>query len=403
MKRILFVTSSCFPVRGAECIVNARLLSVLSKSGRFKIDLVTKKSKWQNYPSDSLEQYGIQLESLDMIEVDNTINIKTIWQHFLAYLKFGIVNKGDHWALKALPTIKKLINNNNYDYILTRAQPSHLIGNYVKKKYGVKWVCTWNDPYPTEMYPTPYGKGNNELVASKYSKTINLMQNADVFIYPNKRLADYMNKFIKASDDRIKVVPHVMMDSPQQTTKKKGEKLSFIHSGDCTGGRSAHLFLLALKEMISHGSVNGEDFLVCFMGKLNEEDRHLVKDPMLKDVVVFQEPVSYLKSLAILKDYDIALIIEAPWDEGVFLPTKVSDFMMAGKRIFTISPQNGLLHDLYIQGFIPYYANVMDYKSIKKELERIVQDSRRGDFNSFNIKVPEEYTKEYVLNAYLSI
>ena len=74
MKRILFVTTSCFPVRGAECIVNARLLSVLSESGQFKIDLVTKKSKWQNYPSDSLQEYGIQLESLEMVEVDNRIN-----------------------------------------------------------------------------------------------------------------------------------------------------------------------------------------------------------------------------------------------------------------------------------------------------------------------------------------
>lgn len=403
MKRILFVTTSCFPVRGAECIVNARLLSVLSKSGHFKIDLVTKKSKWQNYPTDSLQQYDISLESLEMVEVDNRVNLKTIWQHFLAYLKFGIVNKGDHWALKALPVVKKLIKKNKYDYIITRAQPSHLIGDYVKKKFHIKWVCTWNDPYPTSMYPKPYGNGNDSSVSSAYKKIIRIMQNADIFVFPNKRLACYMNKFLKVLDDKIKIIPHVMMYEPQLKGRKKAERLCFIHSGDCTGERSAHLLLLALKELINEGVIQREEVSFSFMGRINEEDQQLIKDPVLSGIVGLRAPVSYLNSLEVLKDYDIAVIIEAKWEEGVFLPTKVSDFMMMGKRVFTISPQNGLMHDLYNQGYITYYADVANSLSIKQELEKIVRDSKKDDWNDFDIKVPVEYTKEYVLNEYLTI
>lgn len=403
MKRVLFVTTSCFPVRGAECIVNARLLSVMSKSGQFKVDLVTKKSKWQNYPSDSLEEYGIQLESLEMIEVDNAINIRTIWQHFLSFIRFGIVNKGDHWALKALPIIKKLVKQNSYDYILTRAQPSHLIGDYVKRKFGIKWVCTWNDPYPTDMYPKPFGKGNDETLARKYAKTIRIMQNADVFVYPNKRLAYYMNMFIKAPEDRIKIIPHVMMEEPKRDMKRREGRLKLIHSGDCTGERSAHLFLIALKELISKSIVNKEEIFVSFIGRLNDEDQQLIKDPILDGVIELLEPVSYLKSLEILQQFDVALIIEAPWEEGVFLPTKVSDFMMAGKKIFTISPEHGLLHDLNKQGYISYFANVKDYSSIKTELEQIIKDSRSQEWNSNIVNIPVEYTQPYVLNAYLSI
>lgn len=403
MKRVLFVTTSCFPVRGAECIVNARLLSVLSKSGQFKIDLVTKKSKWQNYPSDSLEEYGIQLESLEMIEVDNAINIRTIWQHFLAFMRFGIVNKGDHWAAKALPIIKVLVKRNSYDYILTRAQPSHLIGDYVKRKYGVKWVCTWNDPYPTEMYPKPFGKGNDENIVCKYAKTINIMQNADVFIYPNKRLAKYMNQFIKASEDKIKVIPHVMMEDPQRSVRENSKKLCLIHSGDCTGERRAHHFLLSIKELIEEGVIQSGELSVTFIGRINDDDRGMLNDSTLKNVVALQSPVSYLNSIETLKDYDVAIIIEAPWEEGVFLPTKVSDFMMAGKRIFTISPRVGVLHDLYEQGFISYFADVADPNSIKNELKRLINDSRLNDWNDYIANVPVEYTSSYVLNELQSI
>ena len=184
---------------GQRCRMYSKCEAIISfiQSGYFKIDLVTKKSKWQNYPSDSLDEYGIQLESLEMIEVENAINIRTIWQHFLSFIRFGVVNKGDHWALKALPVIKKLIKQNSYDYILTRAQPSHLIGDYVKRKYDVKWVCTWNDPYPTEMYPKPCGKGNDEKIVGKYAKTISIMKNADVFYLPKStscRLYEYVFK-----------------------------------------------------------------------------------------------------------------------------------------------------------------------------------------------------------------
>ena len=403
MKRILFVTTSCFPVRGAECIVNARLLSVLSESGQFKIDLVTKKSKWQNYPSDSLQEYGIQLESLEMVEVDNRINILTIWQHLLSFLKFGIVNKGDHWAVKALPIVKRKIMQNNYDYVLTRAQPSHLIGNYIKEKFHIKWVCTWNDPYPTDMYPKPFGNGNDISVVRSHSKAIKIMRNADVFIYPNRRLANYMNSFIKSPNERIMIIPHVMIDIPKHVVKRKGSRLRLIHSGNCTGTRSAKLFLLALQELISCGYVRKEDILVSFLGLINDDEQQIIKGPILRDVVEILEPVSYLNSLEILNEFDVSIIIEAPWDEGVFLPTKVSDFMMEGKRIFTISPHVGLLHDLYEKGYISYYADVTDLCSIKNELMKIISDSKKDNWDDYIVKVPVEYTKSYVLSEFLQI
>jgi hypothetical protein len=338
-----------------------------------------------------------------MIEVDNKINVRTIWQHLLALLKFGAVNKGDHWAVKALPIVKKLLKHNSYDYILTRAQPSHLIGNYVKQKYHVKWVCTWNDPFPTEMYPKPYGKGNDETIASKYAKTIRIMQNADTFIYPNKRLAVYMNKFIKVADDRIRVIPHVMMEEPQLKVRAKSNKLCFIHSGDCTGERSAHNLLIAIKELITQGTIQCDEILLSFIGRINEADRELLKDPILNKIVELRAPVSYLDSLEILKDYDVAVIIEASWEEGVFLPTKVSDFMMKGKRVLAISPCVGVLHDLYEEGFIQYFADVSNYLSIKNEVSRIINDSKSGEWNNLTINVPIEYTKSYVLNEFINI
>ena len=45
MKKILMIAPASYPVNGAEAIVNIKLLKALSDSGKFEIDLISKKNK----------------------------------------------------------------------------------------------------------------------------------------------------------------------------------------------------------------------------------------------------------------------------------------------------------------------------------------------------------------------
>ena len=128
----------------------------------------------------------------------------------------------------------------------------------------------------------------------------------------------------------------------------------------------------------------------------------MIKEGGLKEVVNVMDPVPYLMSLQVLKDYDIAVIIEAPCEEGIFLPTKVSDFMMEGKRIMTLSPKNGLMHDLYEDGCISYYADIEDVNSIKNTIVKVVEDSKKSQWNDFKVKIPYNYNQQFVVRQYLS-
>ena len=102
-----------------------------------------------------------------------------------------------------------------------------------------------------------------------------------------------------------------------------------------------------------------------------------------------------------LADYDVAVIVEAKCEEGIFLPTKVSDFMQSGIPIFAISPATGVLNDLFINGNIPYFASNEDETRIMQEIERIYTDYMEDHIgNKWNI--PENYTEESVTRTYLS-
>ena len=155
-KKILLIAPSSIPTFGAEAIVNKKLIFTLVKSEKFEIDLISQRIKWKHYP---VEEQDIPLKSIHIIDNDLRVTPIMIWQHILAFFKFGITFKAIHWAVKALPIAEKLVKQNKYDYILTKDAPSFVIGNYLKHKYGIKWIATWNDPYPGVKYPCPYGKG----------------------------------------------------------------------------------------------------------------------------------------------------------------------------------------------------------------------------------------------------
>ena len=149
MKRILFIAPESFPINGAEAIVNVKLLKVLCDAG-YVIDVVSRKRKWTDYPLSELKDFQLHINSLHIVEVDNRLNLSTIWMHLLTFLTFGIVYKGAHWAYSALQVCKKLIKENRYDVIVTKSSPGELIGYWIRKNKGIKWIATWNDPFPME-------------------------------------------------------------------------------------------------------------------------------------------------------------------------------------------------------------------------------------------------------------
>ncbi len=403
MKRILFIANSCLPVTGPENICNSRQLAVLSQSGKFKIDLVTRHDNTTYYPQDDIEEYGIKLYSLNFVEVSNKISIKTIWQHLRAWLKFGVIEAGYHWAYAAIPVCEELVRLNKYDFVVSKNASSYLVAYYLQRKYGIKWIASWNDPFPRDLWIEPYGLGNSLDNVKRCMRIVEIMKKADEYVYPNARLANYVNTYVQADENKIHIIPHVMTRKPSAARKRAGGPIRLIHPGQCNAPRYARTLLQAMKELIEEKKLNKDDLTITFMGKTNPDEMLMMEEEPLNGVVIIRESVAYHESLNVMAEYDIALIIEAACEEGIFLPTKVSDFMMAGMRMLAICPKIGVQHDLYEQGYISYFGDVMDVKSIKSSLLKIVEDSKNSEWNDYQVNVPKCFTADYVVGEFLKL
>ncbi len=392
-KHILVIAPASIPITGAEAICNVKLLRVLSENG-YKIDLISKRMKYTHYPETNLAELGLNLNSVNTIEVDNKISLKVIWQHLCCLFIFGTVFKGAHWAYCVLKVAKELCKKNQYDAIITKNSPSELLGYYFKKKNGIKWIATWNDPYPTKKYPKPYGNGVNAKLFILERPLLKKMEEADYHIFPNQRIRDYMSYYINIPAEKTRIIPHVVI--PREHIDTPHENLKIVHLGNVLPPRDATPFLRALSEFIK----NKQDakIEIAFIGQTPQSIKDYIKTTHLEKYVKVFPPVKYEESQEILETYDIQLIVEAPCEEGIFLPTKVSDSMQLGKPIFTISPSVGVLNDLYKKGHISYFSSVKDEKDILATLEQVYNDFTNGKLKTFSLE--KSYSPQTIFQQY---
>ena len=392
-KHILVIAPASIPITGAEAICNVKLLRVLAENG-YKIDLISKRMKYTHYPETNLAELGLNLNSVNTIEVDNKISLKVIWQHLYYLFIFGTVFKGAHWAYCVLKVAKELCKKNQYDAIITKNSPSELLGYYFKKKNGIKWIATWNDPYPTKKYPKPYGNGVNAKLFILERPLLKKMEEADYHIFPNQRIRDYMSNYINIPAEKTRIIPHVVI--PREHIDTPHENLKIVHLGNVLPPRDATPFLRALSEFIK----NKQDakIEIAFIGQTPQSIKDYIKTTHLEKYVKVFPPVKYEESQEILETYDIQLIVEAPCEEGIFLPTKVSDSMQLGKPIFTISPSVGVLNDLYKKGHISYFSSVKDEKDILATLEQVYNDFTNGKLKTFSLE--KSYSPQTIFQQY---
>ena len=118
------------------------------------------------------------------------------------------------------------------------------------------------------------------------------------------------------------------------------------------------------------------------------------------DLVSIHAPVDYVRSLELMQTADILLVIDAPAQTSVFLPSKLVDYMGAGQPILGITPP-GTSADL-IRRLGGWVASPEDSQGVvvalKSTLE-FVRAKKTGTTVWGNQTVRSEYHVETVANS----
>ncbi|KAA3646348.1 MAG: hypothetical protein DWQ07_09015 [Chloroflexi bacterium] len=405
-KRLLVVSWSLPPLLGPRSIQVGRTLKQLAANGwDCTVLSVDTDSLPANYAKDNfLAEHYLQNYQVIRVPAPPWLQLLNLVRRILPQFA-PMPDNQTIWVKPVLAKVEALLFTNTYDAVLTFGHPwsDHLIGLEIKRKWQIPWVAHFSDPWADNPY---YFRLSNFQKAQMETFERSVIEAADMVVFTNSETADLVFKKYPAEwKTKAQVVPHGYDRNLLGYLKKNDFRegvLRIIHTGNLYGLRTPQGILEALRLLKEEGKLN-EGLDIVFLGRTkNREDyiefckRHGI------EVVKFMPTLPYLESLQIAASADVLLLIDAPAaSSSVFLPSKLVDYMMFGKPILGLTPNDGVVALLLDEFGFPH-SDPQDEKRIAEMLLGIwdKHNSRGFDFSQKFDSVAERFDIEYTTGTF---
>lgn len=257
------------------------------------------------------------------------------------------------WKRAALAAIDAHARANDYapDIVATFSQPAvdHLVGLELKRRYARPWVAHFSDPW----VDNPFYDADAAARARNLALEREVMGRADRLIFTSRETVELvMSKYPAAWKSKARVLPQCFDPAlyPPRAASDDDAAVRIRYVGNFYGTRTPAPLLRALAALHASDAAALEGVSFELVG---------VTDPKVVEgaggeglpagLVAVKPPVGYRESLRLMTSADGLLIIDAPADVSVFLPSKLIDYIGAGRPVLGLTPTGaaaGLIRQL---------------------------------------------------------
>ena len=300
------------------------------------------------------------------------------------------------WVSGARRAALSLLDDVACDAILSFGNPmsDHLVGLALKRDTGLPWVAHFSDPWVDNPF----------LSYSRPARAINIrlerevIGNADRVVFVSRETRGLvMAKYPETWRSRSRVLPHYFDPDLYPRAPQQTHTMVFRHLGTLYGPRTPEPLFRALDRLKSRNpelldGVRLEMVGPCYPPTLMDE---WLAPFDLTDTVSYRATVPYLESLKLMAESDALILMDAPADENVFLPSKLVDYIGARRPILGITPLRGPSAELIRQAG-GLTADPGDIDGIADAVHAYIGEHRSG---SLTQRVPDhEFRSRFDVN-----
>lgn len=317
---------------------------------------------------------------------------------------------------KSLLQYKRLclntIKNKKYDVLYSNSMPNynHYFAYLVKKRLGdsINWIASFTDPIYENPYVDDLKKSSSIIEKINYflnkyiyyrKKYQSLpLKYADKLLFISEELRDFVIGNDKQLLKKSMIVPLTYVEEWESYKKLidskasfNKNKIKFIHFGNIYGLRKIYAFLDAIKLLKKEGCIDNVEFHQ--YGDVDKKTLKYINDNNIKNLFIIHDKVSYDKCVDLMKNQsDVLVIFDTIVDDDMvqpFLPSKVLDYLLVSKPIFSITTKHSPVYSMLKDKHICVMYDVDDIiKGIKKQLKniKIVENDFKKYENKYVIK-----------------
>jgi glycosyltransferase involved in cell wall biosynthesis len=283
-----------------------------------------------------------------------------------------------------------------FDVLHSRLNPhlSHLAALAVVRAVpSSPWCAYFSDPWPHSLYPDPYVFTIGPIARVRLEALLNTMvSRADSLIVPAERLKTALfDGARRNARDRTFVAPHLSRPGVEAAPPTSHEALIIRHSGFLMKERRIDPLYDSLRLLIRRRPEIAGRLRLEFAGWYG--DNALPEPPSeLKNVVGFSP---YMDTSAVwdwVQGADVLLLVEAKMREGIFFPSKLSEYLGAGRPILALSPGAGVAADI-LAGSGTLRVEPDEPAAIADAVSRLWDDWRDG---RLQMRTPSERCRKQV-------
>lgn len=328
------------------------------------------------------------------------------WAHRLAVYGFPLYARSPDEFKSWVPDAEKAVlahferNPERPQALLTFGEPmsDHLLGLRLKQKLALPWVAHFSDPWSDNPFRRRFPLSN--FLNRRYEAQV--VRHADRVIFTSQETLDLvMRKYPGEWRAKTRVLPHGFEPALYGERQREGDDCIVLrYLGNFYGNRSPLPLFKALAILHRENPSLLEGVRVELVGHIpprmfmNSAYRALPAG-----LVQTVSTVSYRQSLRLMADADLLLVIDAPEEFSVFLPSKLVDYLGAGVPILGIVPPGASAKLISRMG--GEVANPRDIgavvEALRIELLRSKEKIQSGGSGSWgNDQVRREYCAERV-------
>jgi hypothetical protein len=408
--RILMIAPVFYPYPPVwpEGMVNAKLALAIKKAG-WHIDIIVAgyPHASNRYPSEETVWKALAPDVHIIRREDHRSFARKLLDTMRVFIMTGQLLRQLAWGLSVLDVTKKLYIQHHHDVIISRAVPdyAHFAALLVHRNLGIPWIANWNDPTPNHKFPPPYGEGPFSPLALNTQKWYtSICKHCSWHTFPTERLREYICSYLPGQIySKSSVIPHVAMEG-FSAAPGTHEGFSLCYAGSVQPPRNVNVFFEGIKKFVVLSDIQ-ESFTVRFL----VDKQAMVADRAaamgLENIVKIEDTVPYSEMPEALSRSNILVIIEAPLEEGIFMPSKIVDYAQIGLPILALAPVIGTVNDIFSKHGGGIAADCKSPDAVAKALYELYSHWKAKTLNCVYGSSPliKLFGEEKVLRLYMDL